>query len=151
MNREIKFRAWNEKIWWRKDWKPCKPEMEYRHFVIYPESGGCEFPQWWWDLWWEAEKGMTLMQYTWLKDKNWVEIYEGDIVKKPTWMNWEFRIVKYWVMEIPDNEMYWSNTVCGFYLYDIHDTLMKESHFDNIDEYEIIWNIYENPDLLPNK
>ena len=68
-----------------------------------------------------------LMQYTGLKDKNGVDIYEGDIVKG----NYLKGIG---VVE-------WNDKFCKF---DI-------SHKINItpsDEFEVIGNIYENPELL---
>lgn len=73
------------------------------------------------------EDGYTWMQYTGLKDKNGVEIYEGDIVKG----NYLRGI----------GEIKWNDKFCKF---DI-------SHRMNIspsDEFEVIGNIYENPELL---
>jgi len=79
----------------------------------------------------EEENNYILMQYTGLKDENGKEIYEGDIVIKrfenPKGTKWEKKIV----VEIPD---FYGEWFCG--------------GID--DEYEIIGNIYQNPELLKN-
>lgn len=75
----------------------------------------------------------AVMQYTGLKDKNDKEIYEGDVVKHVLWHDRiENRVVIY------DNEM------CAF-------LPMGEwcSTFPSLpNHFEIIGNIYENPELI---
>jgi uncharacterized phage protein (TIGR01671 family) len=67
--REIKFRAW------------CKQEKCFVTDFIIDRLGNeyqynkCEF--------WGDDRDVILMQYTGLKDKNGVEIYEGDVCAAP--------------------------------------------------------------------
>ncbi len=84
-------------------------------------------------------------QYTWIKDKNWVEIYEGDIVEWDDWSNgkWRRRCEILWVK---------SKFELHGYYYDIENPTIKFKFWSFIYEYdwalEVIWNIYQNPDLL---
>jgi len=110
--REIKFRCFDttenkliKKITMTLDWK------------LVLQSG-------FWD------ERYILMQYTWLKDKNWEEIYEWDIYRADSWSG--SRYVKW------NNESTW-----------FEPFVYWESPI-NSDEIEIIWNMYENPELLHN-
>lgn len=117
--REIKFRAWNYD----------DEEMVKDSRIVI--QGGTVFgsPK---DYANEISEDLELMQYTGLKDKNGVEIYEGDIMVlnklKPS----------YYVVRYEDNQF-------------ILDGI---SLFDNVvyfAEREVIGNIYENPELLEAK
>lgn len=111
--REIKFRAWCKLDEILYDWERVKKEFTLEYF---------------------DDRGLIFQQYTGLKDKNGVEIYEGDIVNH-----------------------YWSNEVGESFC---HKTVIKNPfdykaneamYFNYCDGLEVIGNIYENPELLKTK
>lgn len=75
------------------------------------------------------EEQYELMQSTGLKDKNGVEIFEGDILKGD------------------DGEVFYNSVV-----FDKEKAIFMRSDsielWENVEELEVIGNIYENPELL---
>ena len=119
--REIKFRAWD-----RRDWQQDRHSMVYyANFLAFPG---------------DIDSGYDLMQYTGLKDKNGVEIYEGDILVR-----------RYAPIYLVDEEernyigrVYWDVERASFGWKDENDY----TSFIKPSESEVIGNIYENAELL---
>lgn len=84
---------------------------------------------------------VELMQYTGLKDKNGTEIFEGDIVRW-TRLSISFDLETYETRT--DNlEVVWCDYNAGFLAQD--GTLL---YYEDSEQYEVIGNVYENPELL---
>lgn len=149
--REIKFRAWEKNL---KEMIPIN-SINFKSHTVNIESA------------WRFLDEIELMQYTGLKDKNGVEIYEGDIARYHTTWNETLGIVKFGEYEQDGSGGEYSGTRCiGFY---VERTRIIPSAWDiEIDEdptereeertisilsyeYEVIGNIYENPELLERR
>ena len=93
-----------------------------------------------------------IMQYTGLKDKYGIDIYEGDIVEWTFIFKNDFgnpdKIDKSWyeVVYETDNPMH----IAGFYFKDNNCKHNKYICFYDFKEVEIVGNIYENPELINN-
>ena len=112
MNREIKFRF---------IWRHNRSDIRYFSIEeIMEERSHIHF------------NDFDVNEYTWLKDKNWKEIYEGDIVK--VLFDWNIAEIREWQCIIEAISWPHSYMLCN----------MKW------EDFEIIWNLYETPLLLTN-
>ena len=94
----------------------------------------------------------SIGQYTGLKDKNGKEIYEGDILRGDEYPFNCKGVDNYFA------EIVWADNVCGFYRITHkkpNSTVRGISHgnWEQLDEediksFEVIGNIYDNPDLV---
>lgn len=124
MTRAIKFRAWDRE--------------DKRLYVLEPFDGiqildgqAAISPGWIDEGFHLTESGFALMQSTGLKDKNGVEIYEGDILKGNLLEPDQIEVVK------------WNDKGAGF------DPFGFGEGFEFDESYsQVIGNLYENPGLI---
>lgn len=84
-------------------------------------------------------RNLVLMQSTGLKDKNGVEIFEGDIV--------QYRDGEYSYLGIVKRDCY-QFFIDGIEPDDNYDFIDVSNTFDGTSSLEILGNIHENPELL---
>lgn len=114
--REIKFRAWDGK-------KMHHDVTIFDGRFINAEDAGETL--WYWH---DPADQVAIMQYTGLKDKNGVEIYEGDIMMSPNGK-------RDWIVKWID---------CRFCLQSSSASWEASIKID----WEVIGNIYQTPELL---
>lgn len=119
--REIKFRAWLKEEKKMINIKAIDWDEDGNIFSVnYPE--GKSYSGY-------GSDNIELMQYTGLKDKNGVKIFEGDIVLAGSYY-----------------EIIWSKLTCCFKMCNLDDEI-ELTHIDS-NYIKVIGNIYENKELL---
>ena len=145
MSREIKFRGW-DKYDKKMIYDLCQIDS-FWHYYSYSNNTGLHFGKTGPDGVGEDFKNKYIMQYTGLKDKNNKKIYEGDIVSSYVQTGKErSRSIIVW----EDEELYsgWNiKVIKDFYPPNQEGCIIPISRNDVMD-YEVIGNIYENPELL---
>jgi uncharacterized phage protein (TIGR01671 family) len=127
MGREIKLRAWDTET----------KEMSYDFLNKHWLRVCIESPY------------VELMQYTGLKDKSWKEIYEGDILTSTEYPfqdggEYNYHGVIEWIDE--EASFYMTKRLANLEKRGMSNGISQP--IENIEEFEIIGNIYENPELI---
>jgi YopX protein len=138
MNREIKFRAWD-----KREKKMCEADFFDNFYVINQGKVGIIKGEVFDDgssfyVDYSDKNNWEVMQYTGLKDKNGKEIYEGDLIKIKHGSIWQVA---------------WNEEKLKWHMWDIDpaNTISLTKKGSYYDKYEVIGNIYENPELLSRR
>ena len=135
--REIKFRAWLEGTHGNLTFE--NPIMDY-DVTLNPEGFWCDV-EGGWDIH-GVYYTIPIMQFTGMKDRNGKEIYDGDVIDVDcSGVGGAFQDGRYVVkFFLPD---------CAFCLEQIDG--QNAISFNECYDYEVVGNVYENPELLKKK
>jgi len=129
------FRAWDGKemrevlaVRWDSD-----PSMQLQVCCNY-KSGR--------KIFFKPTKNKALVSYTGLKDKNGVKIFEGDVING-RWKGEDPGVVSFGDCSVDGGDYYSSCADAAYYV-----AFANDDSGNSFCEYEVIGNIYENPELI---
>jgi len=136
--RELKFRAWDGNMMLPIESRDVDTSIQDKEEVEETKIKD-------WDLLFDKDEEIVVMQYSGLKDKNGKEMYEGDIVNLHDWGNENYLIGR--------AEVIWDKAYCKFDFRRISGlSIENDNDYDKFrTNPEVIGNVYENPELLVNK
>jgi uncharacterized phage protein (TIGR01671 family) len=140
--REIKFRLYDKRD--KRMIYPTIESIDLYSLSFCGDSWQVEFDNSEDDKKYFGEETFELMQFTGLKDKNGKEIYGGDIVKECSWEDYRTNPNRRWVN---GREIVWNENEAGF-VFKEDDGSLDCFSLNIRCGYEIIGNIYENPELI---
>lgn len=112
-------------------------EIDFVKNMYCLQVGRATIGEWFW------YRDLVLMQSTGYKDKNGVEIFEGDLVKVSVDNGFDYLFEE---LSIVKPSKFHSGLVCSL---KSHEAEYRIIHAEILGyEYEVVGNIYENPELL---
>jgi uncharacterized phage protein (TIGR01671 family) len=136
MTREIKFRAWdkeNKRMWYQDNLPNGYDGDVHRYQAVINKYGEFSVDEeihdgsrWKFVNRFYTDNNELIMQYIGLKDKNGVDIYEGDII-------------------LTDQEVVYKKEDAMF---GIPNGQYNLGNYSDRNDFEVIGNIYQNPELL---
>lgn len=138
MSRDIKFRVWDKtsnRMLYHDDFERVELDTKNKVVTLIADEESDNSHE---VLDYEDGIEAEILQYTGLKDKNGKEIYEGDILERHEY--WPIRIEydKGCFMVRDLDKVRYNNLILN----------VPICNFESINDWKVIGNIYENPELL---